>query len=101
MTCIARISPSNARREHDTGIYLPLDLGERGALLIHIVNAIPNPVFVKDEQPRFVFFNATFCAVLGRSRAELLGRSAFDFVPHSAERRVGKACVRTWRSRWS
>src|SRR3546814_10318564 len=42
---------------------------------------IPNPVFVKDEQHRFVFFNDAFCAVLGRSRAELLGRSDFDFVP--------------------
>lgn len=81
MTCIAHISPSNARGERDTGIGVPLDLGETGALLVHIVNAMPNPVFVKDEQHRFVFFNDAFCAILGQSRAELLGRSDFDFVP--------------------
>src|SRR5262247_4176812 len=52
-----------------------------GALIAGIVNALPNPVFVKDEQHRFVFFNDAFCAVMGRSRSELLGHSDFDFVP--------------------
>ena len=81
MICTTRNSPSNARSKRDAEIDLPLDLGETGALLIHVVNAIPNPVFAKDEQHRFVFFNDAFCAFLGRSRAELLGRSDFDFVP--------------------
>jgi PAS domain S-box-containing protein len=51
------------------------------SFLAHIVNALPSPVFVKDDQHRFVLFNDAFCAVMGRSRAELLGRSDLDFVP--------------------
>jgi len=52
-----------------------------GEFLANVVNAIPNPVFVKDEQYRFVFFNDAFCTVMGRERDELLGRTDFDFVP--------------------
>jgi PAS domain S-box-containing protein len=49
--------------------------------LAQIVNAIQNPVFVKDEQLRFAFFNDAFCALLGRSRDTLLGRTDYDVVP--------------------
>jgi PAS domain S-box-containing protein len=59
----------------------PADLGVTPDVLACIVNAITNPVFVKDEQHRFVLVNDAFGAFLGRSRAELLGRSDFDFVP--------------------
>src|SRR5690349_17015954 len=48
--------------------------------LVHLVNAFPNPVFVKDDQHRIVFFNDAFSAMLGRSRHELLGKSDFDLV---------------------
>src|SRR5205814_10484408 len=60
---------------------------EADSFLADIVNAIANPVFVKDEQHRFVFCNDALCAVLGRSLAELQGRTDFDFVP-AAEARL-------------
>jgi two-component system, NtrC family, sensor kinase len=59
----------------------PADLGVTPDVLACIVNAITNPVLVKDEQHRFVLLNDAFCSFLGRSRDELLGRSDFDFVP--------------------
>jgi PAS domain S-box-containing protein len=59
----------------------PTDLGVTPDVLACIVNAITNPVFVKDEQHRFVLVNDAFGAFLGRARADLLGRSDFDFVP--------------------
>src|SRR5438270_9584707 len=49
--------------------------------LVHLVNAFPNPVFVKDDQHRIVFCNEAFGAMLGRPRDELRGRSDFDLVP--------------------
>jgi two-component system cell cycle sensor histidine kinase PleC len=54
---------------------------EAEGFLIRLFNAIPTPVFVKDAEHRFVFFNDGFCVVLGRARAELLGRYDVDFVP--------------------
>jgi PAS domain S-box-containing protein len=49
--------------------------------LLQVLNAVQTPVFVKDELFRFSFFNDAFCALLGRTRAELLGRTDFDVVP--------------------
>ena len=38
-------------------------------------------MFVKDSRHLFVLVNDAFCAFLGRSREELLGKSDFDFFP--------------------
>jgi two-component system, cell cycle sensor histidine kinase PleC len=51
------------------------------AFLAQVLNSIPNPVFVKDEAHRIVFFNDAFCAALGGTREELQGKSDFDLVP--------------------
>jgi two-component system, NtrC family, sensor kinase len=66
------------------------DLGGAQGVLARIVDAITNPVFVKDAQHRFVFVNDAFCAFLGSARAALLGRTDFDFVP-AEEARVFQA----------
>ena len=57
------------------------DPGVARDLLARIVDAVTNPVFVKDEQHRLVVVNDAFCALLGRDRADILGRTDFDFVP--------------------
>lgn len=44
-------------------------------------NALPNPVFVKDDRHCFVFINDALCRMLGRSRCEIIGKSDFDLVP--------------------
>jgi PAS domain S-box-containing protein len=49
--------------------------------LLKVVGGIQNPVFVKDEDFRFVFVNPAFCQFMGRSETELLGRTDFDVVP--------------------
>jgi len=56
-------------------------LAKAKAFLDNIVNAIPNPVFVKNEQHQWIFLNDMFCNLLERPRAELLGKSDFDFFP--------------------
>jgi len=50
-------------------------------VLAHIVDAITNPLFVKDEQHRLVVVNDAFCALIGRPRANIIGCTDFDFVP--------------------
>ncbi len=43
------------------------------------INAIADPIFVKDRQNSWTIINDAFCQMLGRSREELLGKTASDF----------------------
>jgi twitching motility protein PilJ len=49
--------------------------------LNNILNAIPDPIYVKDEQHRWLTLNDAFCQYIGRSREELIGKSYRDFLP--------------------
>lgn len=51
------------------------------AALRGIIDAVPNAVFVKDRDSRFVVVNETMCRFMGRSFDELVGRFDSDFVP--------------------
>jgi PAS domain S-box-containing protein len=59
----------------------PLDREVTLPFLAGILDALPNPVFVKDERHRWVLLNERFCRFLGRQRSELIGRSDYDFFP--------------------
>jgi diguanylate cyclase (GGDEF)-like protein/PAS domain S-box-containing protein len=50
-----------------------------GRFLDALINAIPSPVVVKDDQHRFVAVNAALCAFLGRTSAQILGKTDYDF----------------------
>lgn len=47
--------------------------------LLGILDNLPTPVFVKDDQLRFVFVNAAHCRLIGKTENELLGHSDLDF----------------------
>jgi PAS domain S-box-containing protein len=51
-----------------------------------LLDAIPNPVFVKDHEHRFLVLNDALCSFVGRERGELLGKSDFDFFPEEEAR---------------
>ncbi|NWF60172.1 MAG: PAS domain-containing protein [Fischerella sp.] len=51
------------------------------AFLLQVVNAISDPVFVKDHQHRWVLLNDAFCQFMGVSQEKLLGKSDYDFFP--------------------
>src|SRR6478672_5638838 len=62
------------------------DLTLSQSFLMKVINGIPDPIFIKDRQHRWLFFNDAFCDFLGHSRETLLGRSDYDFFPpHQAE----------------
>lgn len=46
-----------------------------------VLDAVPHPIFVKDEQSRFLVLNRSMCEFMGRSYEELLGKTDYDFVP--------------------
>ena len=58
----------------------PVPSGDSG-LLRSLINAVADPIFVKDRDHRWVLFNEAFVALLGRPREALIGRSDYDFFP--------------------
>lgn len=44
-----------------------------------IIDSIPNPIFVKNEEHQWVLFNTAFCTFIGKTKEELIGKSDFDF----------------------
>lgn len=49
------------------------------AFLWSILNSITDPLFVKDRQHSWVFVNDALCQFIGYERAELIGKSDYDF----------------------
>lgn len=45
-----------------------------------VLDTIPDPVFMKDEESRFVVLNQSMCDFMGRSYEELVGKTDHDFV---------------------
>ena len=46
-----------------------------------LVENLPQNILRKDTQGRFIFANQRFCATLGKSLAEILGKTDYDFFP--------------------
>jgi diguanylate cyclase (GGDEF)-like protein/PAS domain S-box-containing protein len=46
-----------------------------------IIDAIPHPIFVKNDQHRFAALNESMCAFMGRAFEDVLGRTDEAFVP--------------------
>jgi PAS domain S-box-containing protein len=49
--------------------------------ILQVVNSVQSPVFVKDEQLRFVLTNEAFNKLVGRLNDSLIGLTDFDIVP--------------------
>ncbi|MBI2924543.1 MAG: PAS domain-containing protein [Verrucomicrobia bacterium] len=56
-------------------------LAESEALAQSLVETLPQNVFRKDLSGRFTFANQRFCQSLGRPKADILGKTDFDFFP--------------------
>ncbi|MGJ3245256.1 MAG: CHASE2 domain-containing protein [Elainellaceae cyanobacterium] len=46
-----------------------------------VINTIPDPVYVKDKQHRWIVLNEAYCRLVGCSLEDLLERSEQDFLP--------------------
>ncbi|MCU0546429.1 MAG: PAS domain S-box protein [Oscillatoriaceae cyanobacterium Prado104] len=47
--------------------------------LNHVINATPDPIFVKDDRHRWILLNDAFCELVGKPRSKLIGKSHLDF----------------------
>ncbi len=61
----------------------PCSLEDQIHYLTSIVDALADPVFVKDEGHRWVMLNDAYCRFMGYDREALLGKSDFDFFPRA------------------
>jgi len=49
--------------------------------LANIIEAIADPIFVKDHEHRWILLNEPTCRFIGRPRSELIGKTDYDFFP--------------------
>lgn len=50
--------------------------------LIEVLDHIPDPVFVKNEQYEFVSVNEAYCDLVGKSREDILFKTDYDIFTH-------------------
>lgn len=61
-------------------------LQESREFLDKIIDAIPNPVYVKDRQHRWIMVNDTACQFFNKPRRQLVGRNAAELFPNDLGR---------------
>mgnify|MGYP001467581590 FL=1 len=49
-------------------------------MLKTIISLIPDTVFVKDSECRFLFVNEACCDLLGHKESEIIGKTDYDFM---------------------
>ncbi|MGZ5015695.1 MAG: PAS domain S-box protein [Methylobacter sp.] len=61
-------------------------LSESRQFLNQVIETIPDPIFVKDREHRWIRLNQAFCGFIGHPLEALLGKSDYDFFPaHEAD----------------
>ena len=60
---------------------VPPPEGLNPEFLLSIIDHLAHPIFVKDRDFRFVILNRAMEAMLGIPRAEMIGRTDYDFFP--------------------
>ncbi len=54
--------------------------------LHHVINTIPDPIFVKNEQHQWIVLNDAYCRFIGYPNKVLIEKSDYDFFPkHEAD----------------
>ncbi|MBW4684376.1 MAG: CHASE2 domain-containing protein [Komarekiella atlantica HA4396-MV6] len=54
--------------------------------LYHVINTIPDPIFVKNEQHQWIVLNEAYCRLIGYPNKLLIEKSDYDFFPkHEAD----------------
>jgi PAS domain S-box-containing protein len=46
-----------------------------------VIDAISDPIFVKDREHRWLMLNDAFCDLIGHTKDELIGKSDYEFFP--------------------
>lgn len=62
-------------------VHAEMELKASRDFLDKIINSIADPIFVKDREHRFILVNDAECALIGKPREEVLGKTDYDFFP--------------------
>jgi diguanylate cyclase (GGDEF)-like protein/PAS domain S-box-containing protein len=73
--------PAGGREAPATHLTRLPDVQRTADAFERLLNGVPHPMLVKDRAHRFLVLNDAMCALLGRPREELLGRTDHDFLP--------------------
>jgi PAS domain S-box-containing protein len=81
---------------HDVTLRMAAEAELQGAreFLRAIIDAMPDPVYVKDAALRYVLVNHAMCTLTGRSREEMLGSTAEQVYEPEQGRRFGETDAR-------
>jgi|GEM_PF-6662406 len=72
--------------EIDDHLHTERELYNARNYLDSIINSVPDPIFVSDEEHRFILSNDAFCNFTGYNREKLIGKSIYEFFPkHEAD----------------
>ena len=77
VTGIAGAGDAPATKEREARLAEAL---EKARLAEAVIDSVPNPMFVKDAQLRFVMVNRAFAALFGTTAEAMLGRPGGDFI---------------------
>ncbi|MES2733670.1 MAG: PAS domain S-box protein [Bacteroidota bacterium] len=58
--------------------------------LHNIINAIPNPIFVKDRQHKLILANDAYCQLMGSSREEVLSHASDQLTKEATSKQKAK-----------
>ncbi|MEB3210754.1 MAG: CHASE2 domain-containing protein [Leptolyngbyaceae bacterium] len=61
--------------------YLEGELQKSKEFLNSVINTIPDPIFVKDSQYRWIVLNEAYCRFIGHPIEELIGKNEREFLP--------------------
>jgi two-component system, cell cycle sensor histidine kinase and response regulator CckA len=73
---IAQLEQELERRQHDYH-----KATESQALFLSLIDSLPLNVFSKDKKGRFILANRQYCHTVGKSNADIIGRTDDDFHP--------------------
>ncbi|OKH33681.1 diguanylate cyclase [[Phormidium ambiguum] IAM M-71] len=62
--------------------HLKEELKRSKEFLQNLIDAIPDPIFVKDKHHRWIVLNQAYCKFIGHPLDQLLEKTDFDFFPH-------------------
>lgn len=78
---------------------LELELSNRIEFDKVLLDTIPNPIYYKNVEGKFLGCNTSFALLVSSSRDEIIGKTAFDFFPHkiaTANTKIDKELLYTF-----
>ena len=72
-----------------------VELLQQVAMLKAVIEGIPDPVFVKDTEGRYLFLNSAAAKVIGKPIGEIIGKDSYQIFPRDAADRLKKLDAET------